>query len=100
LIPRIQAVLDGNWIAGNYYGALNDGFVRLATFGTLVSEETRALIEARLAELTEAPGSMFTGPLKDNQGNEVLAEGVSHTYDELMSMSYLVEGVIGEIPAG
>ncbi len=99
LIPRIQAVLDGNWIAGNYYGALNDGFVSLATFGDLVSEETRALIEAKLAELTEAPGSMFTGPLLDNQGNEVLAEGVSHTYDELMSMMYLVEGVIGEIPA-
>lgn len=100
LIPRIQAVLDGNWIAGNYYGALNDGFVNIATFGSLVSEETRALIEAKKAELTEAPGSMFTGPLKDNKGNEVLADGVSHTYEELMSMLYLVEGVIGEIPAG
>jgi basic membrane protein A len=43
---------------------------------------------------------MFVGPLKDNKGNEVLAEGVQHTYEELMGMAYLVEGVVGEIPAG
>lgn len=99
-IPRIQQVLDGTWTAGNYYGDLSDGFVRLAPFGDLVSEETRALIAEKAAELTENPGGMFVGPLKDNQGNEVLAEGVQHTYEELMSMAYLVEGVVGEIPAG
>lgn len=98
-IPRIQAILDGKWIAGNYYGALNDGFVRLAPFGKIVAQETIDLIEAKKAEFNDAPGSMFCGPLNDNQGNEVLADGVCHTFGELMSMSYLVEGVIGEIPA-
>jgi hypothetical protein len=65
-----------------------------------VSEETRAAITEKAAELTENPGGMFVGPLKDNKGNEVLAEGVQHTYEELMGMAYLVEGVVGEIPAG
>jgi basic membrane protein A len=100
LIPRIQQVLDGTWVAGNYYGDLSDGFVRLAPFGDLVSEETRAASTEKAAELTENPGGMFVGPLKDNKGNEVLAEGVQHTYEELMGMAYLVEGVVGEIPAG
>lgn len=98
-IPRIQAIMDGKWIAGNYYGALNDGFVKLAPFGKIVSQETQDLINAKMAELTEKPGSMFTGPLRDNKGNEVLADGVSHTFGELMSMAYLVEGVIGDIPS-
>jgi len=49
--------------------------------------------------LAAATGSQFTGPIMDNQGNEVLADGVSHTFGELMSMSYLVAGVDGEIPA-
>ena len=71
----------------------------LANYGSLVSDETYATIEARLVELAEAPGSQFTGPIMDNQGNEVLADGVSHTFGELMSMSYLVAGVDGEIPA-
>ena len=99
LIPRLQQILDGTWTAGNYYGNLSDGFVTLASFGDLVSEETRALIEAKAEELAAATGSQFTGPITDNQGNEVLADGVAHTFGELMSMSYLVAGVDGEIPA-
>ena len=99
-IPRLQQVLDGTWTSGDYYGSLADGFVTLAPYGDLVSEETRALIDAKKAELSAAPGSQFTGPINDNAGNEVLAAGVSHTFGELMSMAYLVEGVEGEIPAG
>ena len=98
-IPRLQQVLDGTWTSGNYYGNIGDGFVTLAPYGDAVTEETRAAIDARKAELAAAPGSQFTGPINDNQGNEVLADGVMHTFDELMSMAYLVEGVDGEIPA-
>ncbi len=99
-IPRLQQVLDGTWTSGDYYGSLADGFVTLAPYGDLVSEETRALIDTKKAELAAAPGSQFTGPINDNAGNEVLAAGVSHTFGELMSMAYLVEGVVGSIPAG
>jgi basic membrane protein A len=99
LTPRLQQIIDGTWTAGNYYGNLSDGFVTMASFGDLVSEETRALIEAKAEELAAATGSQFTGPITDNQGNEALAAGVTHTYGELMSMNYLVAGVDGEIPA-
>lgn len=98
-IPRLQQILDGQWTAGNYYGNLSDGFVTLAPYGDLVSAETRELIDAKKAELSAAPGSQFTGPIVDNTGAEVLADGVAHTFGELMSMAYLVEGIDGEIPA-
>ena len=96
---RIQQVLDGTWVAGNYYGNLSDGFLKLATYGKSVSDETRAAIDAKLAELTAKPGSEFTGPINDNKGKEQLAAGKTHTYEELMGMAYLVEGINGEIPA-
>ncbi|MFM7094955.1 MAG: hypothetical protein ACKOYL_10445, partial [Actinomycetota bacterium] len=99
-IPRLQQVLDGAWVAGNYYGNIGDGFVSLSTYGDLVSEETRAAIDAKKAELAANPGGEFTGPIKDIAGKEQLADGVKHTYEELMGMQYLVEGVDGEIPAG
>ena len=97
---RIQQVLDGTWVAGNYYGNLSDGFLSLADYGKSVSEETRAKIDARKAELAAKPGSEFTGPIVDNTGKEQLAAGKQHTYEELMGMQYLVEGVDGELPAG
>jgi basic membrane lipoprotein Med (substrate-binding protein (PBP1-ABC) superfamily) len=98
-IPRIQAVFDGKWVAGNYYGDLDDTFIRLAPYGDLVSEEARAAIEAKKAEFVKAPGSMFTGPLNDNKGKEVIPAGKQATYGELMAQNFLVEGVVGEIPA-
>ncbi len=41
---------------------------------------------------------IFKGPLKDNTGKTVIAEGVSfpQTAMELEKMDYLVEGVIGQ----
>ena len=97
-IPRIQAILDGKWVAGNYYGDMADGHIRLAPLGPIVTDETRALIEAKKAEIVGNSGVMFTGPLNDNTGKEILAAGVQATYGELMGMNYLVEGIKGTLP--
>ena len=99
-IQRLQQGLDGTWVAGNYYGNIADGFVGLSTYGDLVSEETRATIEAKKAELAANPGGEFTGPIVDTSGKAQPAACKQPTYAELMSMSYLAEGVHRELPAG
>jgi len=97
-VPRIQQVLDGTWVAGDYYGGLDDGFVKMATFGKLVSADTQAKILAKQAELAANSGSQFTGPLKAQDGTEKIAAGASASYGDLMGMNYLVEGVLGDLP--
>ncbi len=96
-IPRVRAVLEGNWIAGNYYGDMADGHIVLAPLGQIVDDETRALIAEKTEIVKGQSGVMFTGPLSDNKGNQILADGVAATFGELMSMDYLVEGIKGEI---
>ena len=39
----------------------------------------------------------FAGPINDQDGNEVVAEGTSLTYEEAETMDYLVEGVSGDV---
>ena len=97
-IPRVRAVLEGNWIAGNYYGDMADGHIVLAPLGKIVDDETRALIAEKSELVKNQSGIMFSGPLFDNKGNQILADGVTATYGELMSMNYLVEGIKGEVP--
>ena len=97
-IPRVKAALDGTWVAGNYYGSLADGHVVLAPLGKSVSAETRALIAEKTKEVVADSGVMFKGPLKDNTGKEVLADGEQATYEQLMGMNFLVEGIDGTIP--
>src|SRR6266536_2562691 len=49
--PAVEAVMDGAWKSGFYYGSLTDGMIQIAPFGTTVSAKARAAINKRLAEI-------------------------------------------------
>ena len=63
----------------------------------MVSAEARKLADDVKSKLMAGSYVIFKGPLKDNKGNVVIADGVSRgqTDAELEKMNYLVEGVIG-----
>jgi basic membrane protein A and related proteins len=94
-----EQVLDGTWSSEQYYGDMADGLVDLAPFGGSVSADTQALIDQRKQEIIDGEFEIFAGPLNDQDGNEILAEGETATLEELLSTDYLVEGVVGSIPS-
>lgn len=94
-----KQVLDGTWTSEQYYGNMADGLVDLAPFGDSVSADTQALIEQRKQEIIDGEFEIFAGPLNDQDGNEILAEGETATLEELLATDYLVEGVVGSIPS-
>jgi simple sugar transport system substrate-binding protein len=57
-------------------------------------------VELAASELTSGKRTVFTGPLKDNKGGEVLAAGQSLAVADpsLGKMNYLLDGVVGSIP--
>ena len=97
-LAKAQAILDGKWISGNYYGSLNDDFVGLANYGTKVSQETKDLIASERTRLTETPGAQFTGPITAQDGTVKIAEGAMPSYDDLMNMNYQVKGITTDLP--
>jgi basic membrane protein A and related proteins len=62
-----------------------------------VSEAARKHADDIKDKLTSGSYVIFKGPIKDNKGKTVIADGVSRgqTDPELEKMDYLVEGVIG-----
>jgi simple sugar transport system substrate-binding protein len=42
--------------------------------------------------------NIFSGPMSDNEGNQILANGEALDDGGLWAMDYYVEGVIGKIP--
>jgi len=96
---RIEAVADGSWKTGEYYGGIDDGFVHLAPFGELVSEETQATIEEKQAAIADGSFEVFTGPIEDQDGEVKIPEGETATLPELLAMDWFVKGVEGN-PAG
>jgi simple sugar transport system substrate-binding protein len=80
-------------------GGLKEGFVKLSAYGEAVSEETKKKADAAKAALEAGSFVIFKGPLKSNDGKEILAEGASRgqTDIKLEKMNYLVDGVKGAI---
>ena len=73
----------------------------MSPFGDAVTAETIALVEQRRQEIVDGTFDYFAGPITDNQGNVVIAEGATVPWEErTLCCQWLIEGVIGEIPAG
>jgi basic membrane protein A and related proteins len=98
-IETVREVMDDTWTSESYYGSMADGMVNLAPFGESVPEDIRGEIETRQQEIVDGEFEPFTGPIVDQDGNEVLAEGETMTLDELLSIDFFVEGVVGS-PTG
>ena len=79
-------------------GGIDKDYVQNTAFGAAATEPARKAAGAATADL-KANKPYFVGPLKDNNGNVVLAAGASiDNYDvKLEQTNYLVEGVIGSI---
>ncbi|MDR1796736.1 MAG: BMP family ABC transporter substrate-binding protein [Clostridiales Family XIII bacterium] len=92
LVPTIQAIIDGTWTPESYYGSLADGYVDLAPLTANVTEEAKAKVAEVRAQF-EAGEPVFVGPIEDNAGNVVVAEGESLDRAGIWSMEYLVKGV-------
>lgn len=74
-VDIIKAVKEGKWKSDAYWGGLKEGVVDLAPYGPMVSEETKKLVEAKKQEIVEGKWDVFTGPIKDMDGNLKVDEG-------------------------
>jgi simple sugar transport system substrate-binding protein/basic membrane protein A len=101
-IDIVQTVIDGGFAESDYNGDYRVGlqtgdnpFVQSA-FGSMVDAETQSLIEETKEAFVNG-GSPFAGPVKNQDGDEVYAEGEQPTYAEVETMDFFVKGVVGEI---
>ena len=90
-----EAVAGGSCPTDQYYGNMKDGMVTLASLGSSVDADTAALIEEKKQAIIDGTFAPFSGPLNNQDGSQVLAEGETATLDQLLGMDFFVEGVIG-----
>lgn len=99
-IEQIEDIRAGEFQPGTSYGGLKEGWIEFAPYGPDVTEETLALIEQKKQEILDGTFDMFAGPIFDNEGNEVIAEGETIPFGERsLCCQWLVDGIVGEIPS-
>ena len=97
---RAKAALDGSWKSASLWGGVKDGMVGLEGFGKRVPDAVQREALARQKEIATGALQPFAAPnaaVRDNEGREVIAKGQSLTDVQILTMNYLVEGVVGKI---
>ncbi len=94
---RTQAVLDGSWKAGDFWGGVKEGMVRIGAFGPQVPQAVQHEVLARQKDIASGKLRPFAGPISDNEGKPVLGPGQQMTDPQILGMNFLVSGVQGKI---
>jgi len=96
-ISKVQAVIDGNWKTGDYFGHMNEDVVQMAPF-TNMPDKVKAFAQKIKDSIKNGKYFAFTGPIKDNTGKIQLKAGEIADDAHLNSMMYYVEGIDAKVP--
>ncbi len=86
-----------DWSNFNYYEGLNTGIVALAPLTNNVPKDIKELVAKNQTALENKEFSIFKGPIYKNDGSIAIPEGHIATYDELMTMEYLIDNIVGTL---
>ena len=93
---RARAVLDGTWKSTAVWGGVREGMVSVGHFGTRVPKAVQDEVLARQTDIASGKLKPFAGPITDNEGHAIVAQGASMTDQQILTMNFLVSGVQGK----
>ncbi len=91
----INAVADGSYSPGAYWGGMDDGIVGLAPLADDVPADVVELIDSTAESIVSGSWDVFTGPINDQDGNQRVAGGETMDDGSMLGMDWFVEGVVG-----
>ncbi len=92
-LQRTQDVIDGTWESQTIWWGIKEGMVKLAPWGDAMSAEARAAAEATRDGIVAGTLHPFTGPIKIQAGDVVMADGETMGDADLLQMDWYVQGV-------
>jgi len=97
MIPAIQSAMDGTWKTQSYWGGLEDDMIRLSEISPLVPADFQKQVLAKKDEMAAGKFDVFWGELKDNTGVVRQKAGEKMSDQDMLTMQWFVEGVIGKV---
>ena len=99
-IKSIDELKAGTWKTGRTVWGVKEGLNDLIKLNDVVPAEVKAKVDKVKAGLKDDSFEVFTGPIKDNTGKEVLAAGVKADQAWKDGVKFYVTGVDGKVPTG
>ena len=96
-IARTKAVMEGAWTSMDTWDGIKPGMVEMAAY-TNMPEDVKAEDKALEAKLSAGEVHAFDGPIKGQDGKELVKAGERFDDKTLATMNFYVEGVDGKLP--
>ena len=96
-IARTQAVMDGSWTSVATWDGIKAGMVKMAAYTNMPEDVKKEAMEME-ARLASGEMHAFDGPVKGQDGKELLKKGEHFDDKALATMNFYVEGVQGKLP--
>jgi basic membrane protein A len=93
---EVKDVMNGTWLPVNYFLGMKEGMVDISPLSKNVAEGTAKKIEEARAKILSGEWDVFTGPIYNNAGELVVADGESLSDQDITGafmVGLLIKGV-------
>ena len=97
-VDRVKAVANGTWNQKDTWHGIGDGMVVISDLDSALPADLKAKVKKLEADLASGKVHSFTGPIYDQKGNLMVADGKTADDGMLAGMMTYVKGVEGDIP--
>ena len=94
-----QDTLNGQWQGGSFWWGVKEGAIDLVKIADDVPQEIKDRVAKARAGLKDGSFHVWTGPVQDNTGKEVLPAGKVGDNAFLTGIDFYVNGVDGKVPS-
>ena len=97
----VKEALDGSWKGNSAtWWGIKEGANDIVAISDQVPADVKELVAKTKAAISDGSFKVFSGPLVDSTGKEVLKAGESADDKMLGGLSFYVKGVEGKVPGG
>ena len=96
----VEDTLAGKWQGGSYWWGVKEGAMDLVKIADDVPQEIKDRVAKARAGLKDGSFAVWTGPVKDATGKEVLPAGQVADEGFLKGINFYVNGIEGKVPGG
>ncbi|MDR2852336.1 MAG: BMP family ABC transporter substrate-binding protein [Burkholderiaceae bacterium] len=99
-IKTVHDVLKGTWKTSHSWWGVKEGAIDLAAIAPDVPADLKAKVDAAKQGLKDGSFAIWTGPIFDQSGKTVVAQGRVADDAFLRTINFYVKGVEGSVPGG
>ncbi|MBX2881604.1 MAG: BMP family ABC transporter substrate-binding protein, partial [Granulosicoccus sp.] len=97
-VERTRAAMEGTWESTDTWAGIDSGMVAFPDYGPAVPDDVKAAADVVRDGIVDGSLHPFQGPIRNQAGEVVVAEGEVADDGVLLGMDFYVEGVQGSLP--